>query len=203
MNDSRTPTRATVTFEEQNSRSMLEKLRWEHRQLSNGKLTRAGRVNMAINCAGTAWHLHEWVWKGLKRRPELRLKYATEAGETYQDFTAKKFGAWLATTRPDLDICRVIATSAKHVGFDGGPQNLSTVVSCAAAIGPTVDNWPEWDAVRDLDAGIYTEWTPKIVVGDRREPAVDLFVRVISFWTAMIYGENIDDSSIGEQPPAA
>ena len=59
---------------------MLEKLRWEYEQLSDAKLDRDGKVHTAINCAWTAWHLHEWVWKGLKRRPDLKVRYAKEAG---------------------------------------------------------------------------------------------------------------------------
>ena len=192
----RKPSNAPVTFDLQTSRDMLVKLAWQVDRLIEAK-TR--EVYIAINAALTAWHLHDWVWVAIERSADLRLHFGKEAGISPQKLRKAEFAEWLVKTNPDLAICQVMATSAKHVGFQGG--DFTTVASVKSAFASRIDDVPDFDSLISVDALTYREWELKVVVGDKREPVIHLFERIRDFWTATIYNNRIDDSSIGEQPP--
>lgn len=171
---------------------MVEKLRWEFEALSRASTDREARVFCTLNCAWTAWHIHDWAWVAIENQPLLRTKMARTACVAPQRFDKDAFARWLAESHRDLDLCRIIATSAKHVGVEVGAREVDTTVSAVSNFAGTIDAVPDFDALDDFDLLRTTEWTPKIIVDGIRIPAIDLFERVLGFWTSFIWENQID-----------
>lgn len=180
-----------ITFDIRNSRDMLEKLRWECDQLRRTAADREALVHHALNAAWTAWHIHDWVWAAVSRDPVLRARFAKQAGIAPQKFDQEAFAGWLVKDKPDLDLCRIIATSAKHVGAEIGPVEIQTTVSVVTNVVGKIDDVQDFDALKDLDSLATDEWVPKLIIGDQRIRAVDVFERVIGYWTQLIYSNHI------------
>jgi len=102
---------------------MLSKLKWEIEQIINHPQDGvAVRLFKSVNCAITAWHLQDWIWKlSDARQRELleRLVGVKRLGQPF-DVAVQK---WC----PAVGLCRQIATPAKHLGvvFDEPSVTLS------------------------------------------------------------------------------
>jgi hypothetical protein len=105
----------------------------------------------------------------------------------------KAFGAfkhYVLTDCPDLRYCQIIATSAKHLGYDMKPQDPEFETDAARAevtwlnnLGQPV-NWVnnKGQPVRwTLNA-----WELRIVEGETRKRAIEVFGSVLGWWAQFL-----------------
>ena len=109
---------------------MLTKLHWEIyslRKALSEKPEHIGHTHApaycAFNCAVTAWHLADWVWKAsseVQRRDILALLRTTVTGNGRKDFV--KFQTAIRNRSRALHICRQLATGSKHMTVTDHPD---------------------------------------------------------------------------------
>jgi hypothetical protein len=161
------------TFALESCRDVLDKLEWEIEGLSREQRMPALAYS-AFNCAVTAWHLADWVWKALPRR-----RQRTEGGE-------EKFKQACRDKCPALAHCWLIANASKHGGIDARRKKITAEVRA--------DSMPA--RVGHVRAGeTLAEYRWQITVADRPEnerDAIDIFREAAAFWTELIYREQLD-----------
>jgi hypothetical protein len=108
---------------------MLTKLHWEIyslRKALSEKPEHIGHTHApaycAFNCAVTAWHLADWVWKGSSedRRANILALLGTTAGNDRRDFG--KFQTAIRSRSRALHVCRQLATGSKHMTVTDYPD---------------------------------------------------------------------------------
>jgi hypothetical protein len=109
---------------------MLMKLHWEIyslRKALSEKPENIGHTHApaycAFNCAVTAWHLADWVWKAsseVRRADIIALLGTTTAGNDRRDFV--KFQTAIRSQSRALHICRQLATGSKHMTVTDYPD---------------------------------------------------------------------------------
>ena len=101
---------------------MLTKLHWEIyslRKALSEKPEHIGHTHApaycAFNCAVTAWHLADWVWKAASevQRVDILRLLGMPAGNDRKDFG--KFQTAIRSRSRALHICRQLATGSKHM----------------------------------------------------------------------------------------
>jgi hypothetical protein len=106
--------------------NMLEKLHWELRQfrktISDQREDFAAILDAgyrAFNCAVTAWHCADWAWGYADRHIKSTLADRFSLTLSGRDRTDREhfFDAVCKQSR-DLQICRDIANSSKHLKLD-------------------------------------------------------------------------------------
>jgi hypothetical protein len=109
---------------------MLSKLHWEIYRLRKAlseKPERLGHVHApaycAFNCAVTAWHLADWVWKASSQvqRADILASLGATAGSG-KDFV--KFQTAIRNQSRALHICRQLATGSKHMTVTDYPDPI-------------------------------------------------------------------------------
>ena len=148
------------SFGLRDSRDILEKLRWELRNLfSRQRHDIAACQYHAFNCAVTAWHASDWLWQDLSSSPELKTKLQEKIQQPlktlndFQDYVRFDCGA--------LRLCHQIANGSKHFLVTRNPDStISAVIS---------------------DGKGYDYGNPIIVEGDTRHMADKVFYEAL-FW---------------------
>jgi hypothetical protein len=102
---------------------MLTKLHWEIYSLRKALSEKPEHIThthiaayCAFNCAVTAWHLADWVWKASsedRRADILRSLSVSATGCDKKDFS--NFQTALRRRRRALHVCRQLATGSKHM----------------------------------------------------------------------------------------
>ncbi len=107
----------SATFDLVSCRDLLDKLQREIMRIEKA----AGRPDVCdhgTNAALTAWHLTDWVWADVKNNLPIRSAIAKQAGRAANDFDVREFQDYVAGGCKYLQICRIIATASKHVGWE-------------------------------------------------------------------------------------
>lgn len=104
----------------------LAKLKWEITQAAEcTDLNPAVRVWKSMNCAITAWHMHDWVWnfadENMKNKlaHHLNLEKITRLGD---------FSIGIQKASPAISLCRQIGTAVKHVSLTYNRPEVRTQV---------------------------------------------------------------------------
>jgi hypothetical protein len=121
-------------------------------------------ARLALNCAITAYHLHEWVWGDW-----LKTDYAVWKKLGIRD--KESFIAWLERECPGFDTLEDLANGAKHfvrqqdfgtqrvAGFGMGPYGIGPFGKSYLLIDygePAGDQ--RWKTARDLLSDVVTFW---------------------------------------------
>jgi hypothetical protein len=108
---------------------MLTKLHWEIYSLRKALTEKPEHIGhthapayCAFNCAVTAWHLADWVWKAssVDRRADILASLGTTAANDRKDFG--KFQTAIRNKSRALHICRQLATGSKHMNVTDYPD---------------------------------------------------------------------------------
>lgn len=159
-----------ATFWIETPQQMLEKLRYEltaYHQIPSFNMVE--RTYLMINCANTAWHMTEWVWKEAEKRGNLQLirdYMGREIGG------CKQFGDALVKSMPFFDMCYHVATSTKHAEVSNHPN-------------PSIKTIIEKDRYQDELWVTFNDW---------QIPIVEMLNYVYSFWKDLIARCNLLDS---------
>jgi hypothetical protein len=145
------------TFAIEDAKAMTEKLWWEIETFRDEQ-NLEHKLWRAFNCAVTAWHIIDWLWK--ERRRDDRWKVGK----------LEKFQETMERRSRELRLCRFIANASKHGGVDRKPDPTIQVTVKAKDMPPSSD---EVDDSRDWE----------IVISDRRgeQDALQVFYKVQSF----------------------
>ena len=110
---------------------MLNKLHWEIyslRKALSEEPEHLGHTHApsycAFNCAVTAWHLADWVWKASspEQRADILACFGIESSGEDQKGNFGKFQTALRNTSRALHICRQVATGSKHMTVTAYPD---------------------------------------------------------------------------------
>lgn len=112
---------------------MIEKLNFEIDEYDKTRLTdgtNEARAYRGLNCAWTAWHVHDWFWQWIvDDRSELVSRINAALTSNLPEPPSKyptKFGEAIAQKYRPLAVCRTVATAAKHSRADRYPDLLVT-----------------------------------------------------------------------------
>lgn len=170
-----------VTFGFDKPSDWLDKLRREIKsieEISQGK--KNDLVDHGINFSITAWHIADWAWAHFSDDVDVKQKIAKEIGCKYQDLTDKKFK--LEICRPpfglkSLDYCRIITTSAKHIGVEYDDPTFEVAVSA----GPTT-NLHRGQPVAFSKFEDLENWRLKIHTDAKNLSALEAYKEVLAYW---------------------
>lgn len=94
---------------------LIKKLEHDIRRLVTAqKESREEAIFASFDCAVTAWSLVDWLYESLTVNERKRL--------APPDGTKAQFTTLIKGEVPHLDICRQIATGAKHFNVDSNPD---------------------------------------------------------------------------------
>lgn len=106
----------TVRFGLDGPYDLLDKLDFDIQQLNSCETLSAKQVAYAVfNCSVTAWSMVDWVYEMLDA--EERKKYA------FGGIKRKHFISGICRLIPELEICRQLATGAKHFQVSDRPMD--------------------------------------------------------------------------------
>ncbi|MFP3447575.1 hypothetical protein [Pseudomonas sp. SIMBA_067] len=133
----------------------LSKLSWEIAEaITHRDSNPAGRVYKSMNCAITAWHMHDWIWQfsDEEMKEQLALYLKVPKFKAIGDFSKA-----IQRLSPAIALCRQIGTAVKHVSLAHNRPEVSTHVvrfedeySCGYRV-KIVDG-----DVEHLDTDVYT-----------------------------------------------
>jgi hypothetical protein len=156
-------TTVQTIFELRDSRDLLEKLRWELQNLFCRQ-----RHDVAVcqyhtfNCAVTAWHITDWLWRDLP--PQLKGELRNASGELLREF--KDFQEYVREACPALKLCNQVANGSKHSGF----RKVSAIIS---------------------DGDGYDYGNPVIIDGDTHHSADKVFYDALFWFEKFLHEQNI------------
>jgi hypothetical protein len=164
---------APHTFALESCRDMLGKLEWEIAGIE-AEQEMPDLAYRAFNCALTAWHLSDWVWKALSAEQRQNL------GPSEEDFRRR-----CREECPALARCWLITNASKHGGVDLHRRKIGTDV---------------WAEVRPLRFGdefgqpfADHKWRITVTGIPREEhDAIELFHAALNYWTPIIYGLQLE-----------
>jgi hypothetical protein len=178
------------TFGLENCRDLLLKLEWEIEGLKNAPTDLPDEFTYrAFNGFVTAWHLADWVWKGMteQQRKTLRLEWKCPKMNAEGQFAAE-----LQKKSRALAICRQIATASKHVEVTKYPdETVDAITSAEPAFLTTEDGGHLITAEGDRLILEQPIWVLKVSDGREKRPAVEVLDEALDFWTSFIYGRGI------------
>jgi hypothetical protein len=153
--------KAQKAFGIDDSRAMLDKLRWE---LENIFTRQRHDIRVcqyhAFNCAITAWHATDWLWEDMP--PDLKHEMEWKKPEHFQVFVCEQ--------SPELCLCRQIANGSKHCRLRSFDPAVSAVIS---------------------DGQGYDYGNPIIIDGDVRHDASYVFGLALCWLEQFIRSHNI------------
>ncbi len=177
------PQTAESVFVMSRPADMLAKLSWENAQfkmIMEGQHSQPGSIifagYQAFNCAVTAWHCADWAWgyadEEAKRRLAQRYSFSLKISDRKN---REAFFDGVCAESRDLEICRHIANSSKHLKLDR-PDDRGFRALAANA----VYRAPPGTELIDIF---------ELLVIDRDQPVRlgDVFSRALAYWGAL-YG---------------
>ena len=73
-----------------------------------------GNLRKAWHCAGSLFHLHNWVYAARKSSIDAKYKFVDDGGQTQSVSRVEHFANALGQKYPDFQLMRGIANSSKH-----------------------------------------------------------------------------------------
>ena len=147
---------ASGSFGLQDASAMARKAFRELQRAKNAVETN-DRVDAAINCAITAWHMTEWCWNGIAATNRNNQEVARYIGAV-TPLKLSDLVAWAIRECPELELCQSICNGSKHVKSQrpvqtkarhaGDDQN--SVATLTITDGPV-----ERDAIEVLQAAVW------------------------------------------------
>jgi hypothetical protein len=177
-----------LAFDLTSPKDVLEKFRREIERFEDED-DREHSGDHLINAFTTGWHLHEWVWDAIRERPALLASVIDKVGLIAPVKGSKQFGSSLARKNQFLDVCRIVATSAKHVHVTlekGSPQSVQTGFSYSSTRGAI--------GARPLSTRP-SKWIAKVRIDANVVSASDLLLQIDQFWVELIYGCGVEARS--------
>jgi hypothetical protein len=84
-----------------------------------------GDLRKAWHCAGSLFHLHEWVYAAHKATIDAKYTFVDDNGSTRPVSCAVHFANFLGQTYPDFQLVRGIANASKHFVLRAPPTGRS------------------------------------------------------------------------------
>lgn len=122
----------------------------------------------------------EWAWSTFNRNPTIKSQIAKAIGCPVSDLSFERFKTELCKSPfglASLDYCRIITTSAKHIGVENDDADFDVAVSA----GPTTSvhrgapgNFSTFETI--------SYWRLKIHAGVKNLPALDAYKEVLAYW---------------------
>ncbi|HDS1813707.1 hypothetical protein [Pseudomonas putida] len=104
----------------------LSKLTWEIAEAMTCRSPNpAARVYKSMNCAITAWHMHDWIWQfsDEQMKEELAAFLKAPSFKSIGDFSRA-----IQRLSPAISYCRQIGTAVKHVSLAYNRPEVTTRV---------------------------------------------------------------------------
>ena len=176
----------TKTFGLEKPVDLYRKLLFDIRRLRGGVSTRDVQY-AAFDCAVDSFHMVDWVLHAVNDEDHFRLTRKHRDGRKIVEGFINTNAACL----PDLELCRQIANSVKHVVMTFGPKMdyMST--------GSTVKFEPDFIAGQPMPPGFRAFAWVYIELRGTKYPVIDLFEHMASKWELFLRQEGL---FIDEQP---
>jgi len=170
----------TKTFGLDEPIDLYRKLLFDIERLRTGRASRQVQY-AAFDCAVDAFHLIDWVLHAVDDDAHLRL---TSKGRAKHG-VIPGFITTNAIRLPDLEICRQIANSVKHVVMTFGPQmeNMST--------GSTVVFDPPFMAAQPVPPGFRIYALAYIELDGVQHSVIELFEHMARQWETFLRQEGL------------
>lgn len=178
------------------SRDMLAKFKRELNRTANSSFLREDLLDHANNCAFTAWHLTDWVWReGFARDKEKWMKLVSPYGDFHPQKKRKQvFHEIMVRKCPELALCQDICNGLKHTTaepIDGRQAPGAQAATATATIAPPVFRLGMSLGSGGLGGPGYVEGGElfrAIIRSDDGEThyAVRVFNEVVAFWTRFL-----------------
>ncbi len=184
----RLSTTRSATFDLVTCRDLLEKLQREISRIEEAA-ARPDVCDHGTNAAFTAWHLTDWVWADLENNWVTRSAIAKQAGDYPPNFNLGQFQDYVAKKCEDLEICRIIATASKHVGWEtpGGHPDV-TATGIASGSGG-LDATASARSALTLPGGSTVppeSWILKVKIDGKSQDALPIFRNALDYWRSFI-----------------
>ncbi len=140
----------------------LSKLCWEIKEAMTCQDSNpASRIYKSMNCAITAWHMHDWIWQfsDEKMKEDLADYLKVPRFKVMGDFAKA-----IQRLSPAVSLCRQIGTAVKHVSLSHNRPEVTTHV------------------VRYED-GDSIGYRVKIVDGDAEHLDTDVYMAAFEVWS--------------------
>lgn len=113
---------------------MLAKLQRELDRVANASFFRQELVDHATNCALTAWHITDWVWR-CRFASDSKARHELEASCTGLRWSKRddRFRECVTRMCPQLVLCQDIANGFKHVIAESNDPTTPGVVDVTAS----------------------------------------------------------------------
>ena len=165
---------------------MVCKLENELERIEDAKTLRE-LVEHSMNFAFTAYHITEWVWALLERRPTddsgrfERQSWIAVIG--YEPQTWNELRNWACERCPELEYCRQLANATKHLSCQMKKGAFAAKTEVVAT-----DKWRKRTAEAPfesiLDQHRAENWQLILVDGEKRLDVIEIFRdRVFEFWS--------------------
>lgn len=191
------PTRTIEqTFDLESCRDLIEKLHREIERLRAAP-SRQEAADFGFNCAVTAYHICDWAWRDALECPRAEDRLRREAGlaDGQKLRRCHVWDAALAACNDDqrhaLIASRYICNTSKH----GQDDSRTTIEVYASAARPA-----------SVEASIFTirdepgDWVWKLIEGEDRLYAADVFETARDFWQIFVHEYGIDRLSTAHNP---
>lgn len=182
-----------ATFDITSCRDLLQKLKREMSRIRSSR-DRDELADFGFNFAITAWHMTDWVWADLKGAYSVKAALAKEAGIQTHEFEFEQFRNLMCEKSKELNYCRLIATTSKHVGVDRwpvDPENFTATGSASVRYSVPAGAPLARSPLAGSRGG---KWVLKINVNGHRTRANEIFEKVLDFWTQFIDRNRIGPS---------
>jgi hypothetical protein len=143
-------------------------------------------IDHGINFALSAWHMTDWIVEDDAYRDNLRAKLQIET--TDKKKVCSRFQKFVAQDCPELESCRVIATSAKHLEC-ARPSPRDPTFGAQKSPGPItwVNNRNEpltW--INEKGEVVTFISNLCIIQGGSRRLAAEIFTGALKWWRSFI-----------------
>ena len=199
-----------TTFAIDTPSAMLAKLKRELNRVAEASFLHDDLVDHGTNCAITAWHITDWVWRArfkddpaaqddlLAAESELRK---SKKGEGEGNAPPRWFKEYVTRECPALALCQDIANGFKHVivkiprGRDS-PGAVATTASAKTAPAKVFNLDQSTLGSAGLDGPGFTPGGQmyELKIQDsrgERQNAIDVFNRAVAFWTGFLHTHHL------------
>lgn len=172
--------RPTKTFGLEEPIELYRKLLFDIQRLRAGRATRDVQY-AAFDCAVSSSHLVDWVLHAVDDTSHVRLS----GKQRGKHGIIQGFGARNASRLPDLELCRQIANSVKHVIVTHGPvmDHVST--------GSTVRFEPSFLISEPIPTNVQIFAWAYVNDKGKKQSIVDLFEKMAKQWARFMKEEDL------------
>jgi hypothetical protein len=189
----RNPSARAATFDLVSYHNMLAKLAREIERIAN-TTDREDVSDHGTNAALTAWHLADWFWADIRGDWEIRTALAKEFNTDVKSFDRDELKRQVAKNCRGLEICQIIATASKHVGWSSEKDNSGFTATGSARSSTT-------NGESETDYHVETRWILKVVIDEEKLEALPIFREVFAYWQQLINKHGIGRTKSSLEPP--